>query len=118
MNQNNLNNKFGKCCNCPAFATGNQLFTNFESSKLYNNNLQKLLKITDSNTYRLNLQTNATKMMIEENNKYDTIRCKADGKNNFYLDTSKYDFSTKLLNEYSYPQIPNNYIKKSEKLTI
>ena len=31
MSKNNLNNKFGKCCNCPALSTGKQLFTNFES---------------------------------------------------------------------------------------
>ena len=114
MNQNNLNNKFGKCCNCPALSTGNQLFTNFESSRLYNDNYKKYLKIADSNTYRLNLQLNGTKYMQNENNKYDTIRCKSDKQNKFYIDSSSYNFSTKLENEYSYPQIQNNYIKKSE----
>lgn len=114
MNQNNLNTKFGKCCNCPALSNGNQLFTNFESSRFYNNNLQKHLKLKDSHAYRLNLQTNATKYMANENSKYNTFACKSEKQNSFYIDTSSYNFSTKLINEYSYPLIQNNYIKKSE----
>jgi len=114
MNQNNLNNKFGECCNCPALSTGDQYFTNYVSSRLCNHNLQKKLGIKDSNSFRLNLQLNGTKYMSNENIKYDNERCKSDKKNNFYIDTSKYDFSTKLINEYSSPDIPNNYIKKSQ----
>ena len=114
MNQNNLNNKFGECCNCPALSTGNQFFTNFVSSRLYNDNLKKKLGIKDSNSFRSNLQSNATKYMSNVNNNFDNEKCKSNNKNNFYIDTSKYNFSTKLVNEYSTPDIPNNYVKKSQ----
>jgi len=114
MNQNNLNNKFGKCCNCPALSSGDQYFTNYVSSRLYNNELQKKLNINNSHAYRLSLQSNASKYMSEENIKISSDKCKSDNKNNFYIDSSKYDFSSKLINEYSTPDIPNNYIKKSQ----
>ena len=113
MNQNNLNNKFGKCCNCPALSNGNQLFTNFESSRLFNNDLRKKLIIKDSNTFRLNLQNNATLYIFNENSKLESVKCTSDSKNKFYIDSSKYDFSKQLLDDYKYPKIPNNYIKKS-----
>lgn len=114
MNQNNLNNKFGECCNCPALSNGDQYFTNYVSSRLYNDDLQKKLGIKDSNSFRINLQSNGTKYMSKEHIKYDNNRCKSDKKNNFYIDTSNYNFSTKLTNEYSTPNIPNNYVKKSQ----
>ena len=118
MNQNNLNNKFGECCNCPAITTGKQYFTNFVSSRVYDDNLKNKLGIKDSNLFRLNLQSNGARYISNENLKYDNTRCKSNKKNNFYIDTSKYDFSTKLTNEYSTPNIPNTYIKKSQKSTF
>ena len=118
MNQNNLNNKFGECCNCPALSTGDQYFTNYVSSRIYNYNLQKKLGIKDSNAYRLNLQSNGTKYMSDENIKYGNEVCKSNKTNNFYIDTSNYNFSTKLINDYSSPNIPNNYIKKSQVSTF
>ena len=74
MNQNNLNNKFGECCNCPALSTGDQYFTNYVSSRLFNNNLQNKLGLKDSNSLRLNLQTNGTKYMSNENNYINIIK--------------------------------------------
>jgi len=114
MNKNNLNNKFGKCCNCPALANGNQFFTNFESSRLYNYDLQQKYKLKNSHDYRLNLQNNAAFLMLNENVNFDSQQCTSDKQNKFYIDSSKYNFSTKLSNDYSYPKIPNNYFKKSQ----
>ena len=114
MSKNNLNNKFGKCCNCPALSTGKQLFTNFESSRYYNNDLKKKLNLKDSHSYRQNLQKNATLFMFDENLKLDGNQCSSDSKYKFNIDLSKYNFSNRLLNEYNYPSIPNNYIKKSQ----
>jgi len=118
MNRNNLNNKFGECCNCIALSNGDQYFNNYVSSRLYNSNLQKKLGIKDSHSFRLNLQVNGTTFIKNEHIKYENDKCTSDKNNNFYLDTSKYDFSTKLINEYSTPSIPNNYIKKSQYSTI
>jgi len=115
MNQNNLNNKFGECCNCPALSTGKQYFTNYVSSRLYNDNFRKKLGINDSNSFRLSLQSNGEKYIKNEIIRFDANRCKSDTKNKFYLDSSNYNFSTKLVNEYTSPSIPNNYIKKSDK---
>ena len=114
MNKNNLNNKFGECCNCPALTTGKQYFTNYVSSRILNDDLRKNLKISDSHTYRYNLQANGTKYISNENNRYLNDRCKSDNKNNFYIDSSKYNFSSQLLNDYTAPSIQNNYIKKSQ----
>ena len=114
MNKNNLNNKFGESSNCPALSDGDQYFTNFVSSRLSNDDIRKNLGITNSNSFRLNLQLNGTKYMSNENTRYALDKCKSNNKNNFYIDTSMYNFSTKLINEYNTPQIPNNYIKKSQ----
>ena len=45
----NSNNKFGKCCNCPAFMDDSRLFTNWETSKTYNYKLGLKLN-ADTNT--------------------------------------------------------------------
>jgi hypothetical protein len=115
MTQKNLNYKCGKCCNCPALTTGKQFFTNFESSRYYNNDLKKKLNLKDSHSYRQNLQTNATLFMLDENLKLDGNQCTSNNKYKFNIDLSKYSFSNRLVNEYNYPSIPNNYITKSQK---
>jgi len=109
----NLNNKFGECCNCPGLMIGEQYFTNLISSRIYNDMVQKKLKINDSNTYRLTLQANAIKLMKNDSNLFEINRCKSNNKNKFYLDTSNYGFKSKLEDEYNGPKYENNYIKKS-----
>ena len=113
MYKNNLNNKFGECCNCPALSTGQQYFTNYESSRLYNDKLRKNLSLNDTHSFRLNLQQNGLKYISNENIKITNDKCSSNTLNNFYLDGSTYNFSTKLINEYTGPKLPNNYIKKS-----
>ena len=116
MNKNinsNLNNKFGKCCNCPGLMRGDMYFTNNISSRIYNDMVQKDLKINDSNTYRSILQVNAVNFMKNEINKFEQDRCKSDGNNKFYIDSSNYGFNSKLENEYNGPRYKNHYIKKS-----
>ena len=106
MNKNinsNLNNKFGICCDCPALMSGNMYFTNFESSRIYNDSMQKKLQINDSHTYRLKLQNDATKIIKNETMRFENNRCKTNDKNKFYIDSSKYNFNEKLKDEYLGP---------------
>lgn len=114
MNKNNLDNKFGECCNCPAHSSGDQFFTNYVSSRLFNDNLRKSLKLNDSHSYRNSLQNNAITYLFNENNKYINEKCTSNNKHKFYIDTSNYNFSTQLINNYTAPSIENNYIKKSQ----
>jgi len=81
----NLDNKFGKCCDCPGIYSGDRYFTNYMSSRIYNNELQNRLGYTDSHSYRLNLQTNGFETL---KNNYNI--CTSDNNNKFYLDLSKY----------------------------
>ena len=68
----NSNNKFGKCCKCPALMSDSRLFTNWETSKTYNYKLGKKLN-TESNTeYKNKLLTNPD-YEIKDNN--DSIKC-------------------------------------------
>jgi hypothetical protein len=114
MNQNNLNNKFGECCNCPALSTGKQYFTNYVSSRLYDDNLRKKLNINNSNTYRSFLQLNGTTLMSTDTSKSSANRCKSNATNKFYIDSSKFNFSSTLKNEYLTPNPNNHYIIESK----
>jgi hypothetical protein len=93
----NSNNKFGKCCNCPAFMSDSRLFTNWETSKTYNYKLGVKLN-TDTNTkYKQMLTSNPgyiTDDFYKESNK-------CDNGNGFYIDTSLYhkEFTDNILNE-------------------
>lgn len=118
MFKNNLDNKFGQCCDCPGLLTGKQYFTNFVSSRIHNEELKKNFGATDSNSYRQKLQSNATMYILNENNKYVNDKCKSNNQNKFYIDSTNYNFSTNLVNEYNAPSIPNNYIKKSDKASF
>lgn len=91
----NSNNKFGKCCNCPAIMSDSRLFTNWETSKTYNYKLALKLK-TDTNTkYKQALVSNpqfiSNEFLINKCNENDE----------FYQDTSLYhkNFKDNILNE-------------------
>ncbi len=93
----NSNNKFGKCCNCPAFMSDSRLFTNWETSKTYNYKLGVKLN-TDTNT--------KYKQMIASNPEYITNDFykesnKCNNNDEFYKDTSLYhkEFTDNILNE-------------------
>jgi hypothetical protein len=118
MIKNNLNNKFGNCCDCPALTTGKQWFTNYESSRLFNDNLRKTLKLENTHMYRYNFQTNGKQYIFDENKKYIDVKCKNNDKFKFNIDSSNFNFSTQLENDYPFPLIPNNYIKKSQEAKL
>jgi hypothetical protein len=93
----NSNNKFGKCCNCPAFMSDSRLFTNWHTSKTYNYNLGEKLK-TDTNTkYKKMLMANPEYIT----NDFYTEANKCKNNDEFYKDTSLYHkvFRDNILNE-------------------
>ena len=112
MDKNNLNlnlsNKFGKCCNCPAIGNGQYLFTNNVSSRIYNDQMGKILKVGDSHAYRTVLQNNAKKFMNNEILKFELTRCKDSKDYKFYIDSSNYNPSKKLTDEYKGQKMIND----------
>jgi hypothetical protein len=119
-NNLNLNNKFGECCNCPALMSDRgRMFTNYVSSRIYNDNDAKRLKIFDANTYRENLQVFGSIYRSSEIYKYEQVKCKTNAKNKFYIDSSHYTFDKPLTNGYWGQQIQNDgYVNKSEKASF
>ena len=111
-----LNNKFGQCCGCPALMSDKgRIFTNYVSSRIYNDDNSKQLKVSDAHSYREKLQTDK-KIRSNDVNKYETIRCKSDSKNKFYIDSSKYTFNRQLTDPYNGQKIQNDgKFKKSDK---
>ena len=100
-NKLNLNNKYGECCNCPALMSDHgRMFTNYISSRLYNDIFSKSLKSSDSHSYREKLQNNSQILSSNEIVKYEQVRCKSNNINKFYIDSSNYTFDKPLKDGY------------------
>ncbi len=88
----NCDNRYSTCCGCPAIVNTPREFTNWSSSKLYNLETMKKAKITNANDYRASLQANAESIMKNTVNDFDTnYKCKNNGNNVFYLDSTSYN---------------------------
>ena len=59
----NSDNKFGKCCNCPALMSDGRFMTNYLSTQKIVTNLKEMNNITDENEFRLYLQKNAVNII-------------------------------------------------------
>ncbi len=97
----NLNNKYGECCNCPAFMEDQgRIITNYMPSRSYHTQLKKELNVKDSNEMRMMLQNSGLEKSQREfqnitgcqNNITNTYG----EKNKFYVDLSDYTFNEKL----------------------
>jgi hypothetical protein len=96
----NCDNRYSTCCGCPAITGNPREFTNWTSSKLYNLETMKKAKITNANDYRASLQANAESIMKNTVNDFDTnFKCKNNGNNVFYLDSSNYNSYYNKINE-------------------
>jgi hypothetical protein len=63
----NSDNKFGKCCKCPARMSDGRIFTNWMPRKRLNEYLRMGSKTTESShDYRKYLQVNAQELMKSE----------------------------------------------------
>ena len=120
MNKNNLNlnNKFGECCRCPGLVNKDALFNNYVSSRIFENTIQQKFKLNNTHAYRNLLQTKSNYINELNNNYLNNYKCESNNTNKFYIDSSKYNFETKLIKNYIGPQQENNGIKRSEKQTL
>jgi len=106
----NCDNRFSTCCGCPAISNTPREFTNWTSSKLYNLETMKKAKITNSNDYRASLQSNSESIMKNTVNDFDTnFKCKNNGNNLFYLESSNYNSYYDKINQItSKSEVVNN----------
>jgi len=91
----NLNNRYGECCNCPAFMEDQgRIITNYQPSRSYHSDLKRELNVKDSNEMRMLLQNNGLERSQKE---FQNITgCQNNEKNRFNIDLSKYTFNEKL----------------------
>lgn len=59
-------NKFGKCCGCPAQMSDKRLFTNYLENIRLNQMIKHNYGIYNNHDYRLWLQKNGAKIMMNE----------------------------------------------------
>lgn len=72
----NSNNKFGKCCKCPALMDDTRLFTNYLNNTKFNLYVKNVNNITDENLYRQFLQNKGEQIINNERNFFnDNKRC-------------------------------------------
>jgi len=93
----NSNNKFGKCCNCPAFMSDSRLFTNWETSKTFNYNLGLELNTNTNTEYKEFLIKNPGQI----NNIFYKDISTCNNNDELYVDSSLYHqkFTKNILNE-------------------
>ena len=113
-NNLNLNNKFGECCGCPPLMSDRRMFTNYVSSRTFNDENRKAMKLGDSHAYRSKLQSDGSIIAANEVAKVENQRCRSDGKTKFYIDSSKYNFTTDLTDGYWGQKEMFFGVKKSE----
>jgi hypothetical protein len=93
----NSNNKFGKCCNCPAFMSDSRLFTNWETSKTYNYKLGVKLNTDTHSKYKKMLLSNPE--YVTNDFYKESIKCNKN--DDFNEDSTLYHkkFTDNILNE-------------------
>lgn len=62
----NSDNKFGKCCGCPALMEDGRIYTSFVNNARLNGHVRKINKNSSHHKNRLFLQKNAEKIMANE----------------------------------------------------
>jgi len=100
-----LNNKFGKCCSCPALMSDGRLFTSYVPHKEHNNRLMKQLGANESLEYKSILQNNGETIRKDIIDKLSAGSiCKNNENNQFYkqVDINDY-FNKKFLEKMNAP---------------
>jgi hypothetical protein len=112
----NCDNRYAKCCGCPAITNAPREFTIWSSSKLYNLQTMKKTGLTNAHDYRASLQANTDSIMKNTVNDFDTnFKCKSNGSNLFYLDSSSYNNYYDSINVVSKKPEVENYQKNAGK---
>jgi hypothetical protein len=95
----NSDNKFGTSCNCPAIMNYSRDLTNWSSSRTYNINLMKKLKINNFSDYREVLQNNTNILIKNTRDDFDkNYKCANNNNQLFYLDSTNYNNSFDKIN--------------------
>ena len=86
-----MDNKFGKCCKCPARMDSMTQFTEYESANAIAQRDMKSLGFKSIYEYNDHIETNGVKL-IKKNIKYqkDNHTCQSNKKNRFNIDSSDY----------------------------
>jgi len=114
----NLNNKYGNCCGCPALNNARE-FTNYKSSSIYNHELMQKMSKTNSNDYRGLLQSNAESIIQNTNDSFETnYKCKNNGSNIFYLDSSNFHTLYENLNKQTTTENIDGITKYKKKIPV
>ena len=72
----NSDNKFGKCCGCPALMSDGRIFTNYLLNSKLNSHIQNVTETANHHELRLHLQQNAEKTMENERRYFNNnLRC-------------------------------------------
>ena len=92
----NLNNRYGECCNCPAFMEDQgRIITNYVPSRSYHSQLSNEMNVKDSNEMRMKLQNIGLERSHKEFQDMSGMCQNRDNKK-FNVDKSKYTFDEKL----------------------
>lgn len=95
-----LNNKFGKCCKCPARVNLSREFTEYRSSSIYSHD--DMVKSGKSNIYDYNeyLDNNGKNIIDDKTNVLTSTNvCKTNGKNIFFIDSTDFHQRFKEMND-------------------
>jgi hypothetical protein len=112
----NCDNKYSKCCGCPAITNTPRELTLWSSSKLYNLQTMKKTGLINANDYRASLQANADIIMKNTVDDFDTnFKCKNNDSNLFYLDSYSYNNYYDSINVVSKKPEVENYHKNIAK---
>lgn len=80
-----MNNKFGKCCRCPALMEDARHTTTYAPRRVYNTNMMHMMGVCDSNQYRHHLINDGVSLLNAYNRNLDnTMICKDNNETTFY----------------------------------
>lgn len=72
----NTDNKFGKCCNCPAMMSdAGRLFTNYLDNYKLNTLVKNKYNIYNNHDYRLTLQKKGFKIIMADRKYFNNKKC-------------------------------------------
>lgn len=108
-----LNNKYGKCCNCPARMDYSSTdFVDYASPSIIEHNARKNANVTSVHDYNDYLENNGDKIIGEKfNDLKNKYNCKNNGDNLFFVDSNDFHDRFNAMQE----SIPEQSVVPSDK---
>ena len=95
-----LNNKFGKCCKCPARVNLGREFTEYRSASIFSHDDMVKSEQNNTNDYNDYLENNGVEIIKQRTKELEAEHiCKTDGKNIFFIDSSDFHQRFKEMND-------------------